>query len=126
MNETDDEKCSLNKKEQLLIEGYKSLTQYGCQMSQDHISTDRVMIPLSLAPALWVLAPPNGAIDGKAAETLILLGGIVFIVFWMLRNWRSEKRLYGNMGHITLNRDTTWLRGSPNIKSIYGSLAVRP
>ena len=77
-----------------LIEGYKSLTQYGCQMSQDHISTDRVMMPLSLAPALWVLAPPNGPIDGKLAETLILLGGTVFIVFWMLRNWRSGKRLH--------------------------------
>ena len=24
------------------------------------------------------------------------------------------------MGHITLNRGTTWLRGSPNIKAIYG------
>ena len=48
----DDEKCSLNKKEQLLIEGYRSLTEYGCQMSQDHISTDRVMIPLSLAARL--------------------------------------------------------------------------
>lgn len=77
-----------------LIEGYKSLTQYGCQMSQDHISTDRVMMPLSLAPALWVLAPPNGPVDGKLAETLILLGGVVFIVFWMLRNWRSGKRLH--------------------------------
>ena len=51
------EKNSLTRKEQLQIEGYRSLTEYGCQMSQDHISTDRVMIPLSLAPALWVLAP---------------------------------------------------------------------
>ena len=89
------EKNSLTRKEQLQIEGYRSLTEYGCQMSQDHISTDRVMIPLSLAPALWVLAPPNGEIASQWAETLILVGGIVFIVFWMLRNSRSERRLSG-------------------------------
>ena len=94
MNETDDEKCSLNKKEQLLIEGYKALNQYGCQMSQDHLSVDRIFMPLSLAPAYYVLTQPNGEIDSKAVESLILFGGVVFIVFWMLRNWRSKKRLY--------------------------------
>ena len=93
MYETENEQCSLNKKEQLQIEGYKSLTQYGCQMSQDHISTDRVMIPLSLAPAIWVLRPLNGPIDDNWAKTFILLGGCLLIGFWMLRNWRSGKRL---------------------------------
>ena len=83
----------MTRKEQLIIEGYKSLAQYGCQLSADHISTDRIMIPLSLAPAFYILAPPNGEIASKLAETLILLGGILFIVFWMLRNRRSEKRL---------------------------------
>ena len=94
MNETDNEKSSLNKKEQLLIEGYKALNQYGCQMSQDHLSVDRIFMPLSLAPAYYVLTQPNGEIDSKAVESLILFGGVVFIVFWMLRNWRSKKRLY--------------------------------
>ena len=88
------EKDSLTRKEQLEIEGYKSLTQYGCQMSQDHISTDRVMIPLSLAPAIWVLRPLNGQFDDNWAKTFILLGGASLIVFWMFRNGRSEKRLY--------------------------------
>ena len=88
------EKDSLTRKEQLEIEGYKSLTQYGCQMSQDHISTDRVMIPLSLAPAIWVLRPLNGQFNDNWANSFILLGGVVFIAFWMLRNRRSEKRLY--------------------------------
>ena len=84
---------SLTRKEQLQIEGYKSLTQYGCQMSQDHISTDRVMIPLSLAPAIWVLRPLNGQFEDNWAKTLILLGGVSLIVFWIYRNRRSEKRL---------------------------------
>lgn len=87
------EKDPLTRKEQLQIEGYKALMQYGCQMSADHISTDRVMIPLSLAPALWVLAPPNGPINSKVAQSLILLGGVVFIWSWMRRNSRSERRL---------------------------------
>ena len=52
------------------------------------------MIPLSLAPAFFVLPPQNGEIANQWAETLILVGGIVFIVFWMLRNWRNKKRLY--------------------------------
>ncbi len=79
---------------QHLIEGYKALTQYGCQLSADHISTDRIMIPLSLAPALLVLSPPNGEIVSRWAETLILLGGVVFIWFWHHRNLRNEKRLH--------------------------------
>ncbi len=77
-----------------LIEGYKSLTQYGCQMSADHISTDRIMIPVSLAPAFFVLAPQNVEITNQWAETLILMGGISLILFWMFRNSRSKKRLY--------------------------------
>ncbi len=88
------ESRSRSERDQLLIEGYKSLTQYGCQLSADHISTDRIMIPLSLAPAIWVLRPLNGEIDDSWAKTLILVGGFGFIVFWMLRNRRSEKRLY--------------------------------
>ena len=88
------EMASLTRKEKLGIEGYKALMQYGCQMSADHISTDRVMIPLSLAPALLVLAPPNEGIASNWAETWILLGGFVFTTFWMLRTRRSEKRLY--------------------------------
>lgn len=79
---------------QHLIAGYNSLTQYGCQLSADHISTDRIMIPLSLAPAFFVLAPQNGEIAGQFAETLILVGGVVFILFWRSRNLRNEKRLY--------------------------------
>ena len=74
--------------------GYKALNQYGCQMSQEHLSIDRIFMPLSLAPALWVLAPPNEAIENKFVESLILLGGMFFIGFWILRNWRSRKRLY--------------------------------
>ena len=88
------EKGPLTRKEQLQIEGYKALLHYGCQMSADHISTDRVMIPLSLAPALWVLRPLNGQFDDNWAKTFILLGGYWLIGFWMLRNQRSEKRLY--------------------------------
>ena len=79
---------------QHLIEGYKVLTQYGCQLSADHISTDRIMIPLSLAPAFFVLAPQNGKIASQWAETLILVGGVVFIWFWHQRNLRNEKRLH--------------------------------
>ena len=94
MNETDNEKCSLNKKEQLLIEGYKALMQYGCQMSQDHISTDRIMVPLSLAPALLALAPPYEHIPSPLARTLILAGGVILVEFWKRRNKRNERRLY--------------------------------
>lgn len=88
------ENNSLTPEQQLQIEGYKSLSEYGCQMSQDHISTDRVMIPLSLAPAFFVLAPPTEHDVSYIAKVFILLGGTSLIVFWMLRNKRSEKRLY--------------------------------
>lgn len=77
-----------------LTEGYKALTQYGCQLSADHISTDRIMIPLSLAPALFVLAPQNDMVYSKLAATLMLSGGVVFLWFWWQRNLRNEKRLH--------------------------------
>lgn len=82
----------MTRKEKLIIEGYKSLTQYGCQLSADHISTDRIMIPLSLAPALLVLAPQNGHVSGFA-KTMILVAGVFLILFWMYRNRRNAKRL---------------------------------
>ena len=82
----------MTRKEKLRIEGYKSLTQYGCQLSADHISTDRIMIPLSLAPALLVLAPQNGHVSGFA-KTMILVAGVFLILFWMYRNRRNAKRL---------------------------------
>ena len=94
MNETDNEKCSLNKKEQLLIEGYKALNQYGCQMSQDHLSVDRIFMPLLLAPPVFVLTSKDVQNAGKLAASLILGGGVLLLVFWTLRNWRSKKRLY--------------------------------
>ena len=49
------EKDPLTRKEQLQIEGYKALMQYGCQMSQDHVNYDRIIMPVSLLPAYFVL-----------------------------------------------------------------------
>lgn len=80
-------------KDLLQIEGYKALNQYGCQMSQEHLSFDRIFMPLSLAPVYFVLVPRDEPIS-KFVEILILLGGIFFIWIWRLRNRRSEKRLY--------------------------------
>ena len=51
------------------------------------------MIPLSLAPAFYVLAPPTEHDVNYIAKVCILLGGTSLIVFWMLRNKRSERRL---------------------------------
>lgn len=101
MNATNNEK-SLNKKEQLQIEGYKALNQYGCQLSADHLSTDKVLMPLSLGPALWVLSSPVGKIPSQWAESLILVGGVLLLVFWTLRNWRSKKRLYAIWDNLRL------------------------
>lgn len=84
----------MTRKEQLLIQGYNALTHYGCQLSADHIGTDRIMMPLSLAPALLVLAPPNGGIDGTLPKLFILSGGFFFVLFWKSRNLRNEKRLH--------------------------------
>ena len=93
MNGTDNEN-SLNKKEQFLIEGYKALNQYGCQMSQDHLSVDRIFMPLVLAPPVFVLTSKDVQSASKLAASLILGGGVLLLVFWTLRNWRSKKRLY--------------------------------
>ena len=120
MNETDDEKCSLNKKEQLLIEGYKALNQYGCQMSQDHLSVDRIFMPLSLAPAIWVLRPLNGPIDDNWAKSFILLGGRLLIGFWMLRNWRSGKRLSAIWDILRLIKEQLGFKAYRTLKTFMG------
>ena len=49
------EKAPLTRKEQLEIEGYKALMQYGVQLSQDHLNYDRIFMPLTFVPAYFVL-----------------------------------------------------------------------
>ena len=88
------QKEPLSPKQQLEIEGYKALMQYGCQMSQDHLNYDKIMMPVSLAPAYFVLTSPAGKIPSQWAESLILVGGFLLLVFWVLRNIRSRARLY--------------------------------
>ena len=79
---------------QHLIEGYKALMQYGCQLSGDHINYDRIFMPLSLVPAFLVLSSPDIQNSGKQAELSILSGGFLLLLFWFFRNIRSQKRLY--------------------------------
>ena len=88
------EKIPLTRKEQLQIEGYKALMQYGVQLSQDHLNYDKILMPISLAPALWVISSPVGKIPSRWAETWILVGGVLLLLFWVLRNIRSRTRLY--------------------------------
>ncbi len=88
------EKDSQDPKEHLKLEGYKALMQYGCQMSQDHLNYDRILMPLSLVPAFLVLTSPDVHCAGKLAASLILGGGFALLLFWFFRNLRSRKRLY--------------------------------
>ena len=79
---------------QHLIEGYKALMQYGCQISQDHLNYDRILMPISLIPAFLVLTSPDVHCAGKLAASLILGGGFALLLFWLFRNLRSRKRIY--------------------------------
>ncbi|MDE0297271.1 MAG: hypothetical protein OXN17_01395 [Candidatus Poribacteria bacterium] len=117
MNTRENDTNSLTRTEQLKLEGYKALNQYGCQMSQDHISTDRVMIPLSLAPALWVLIPLKGEFENNWDKTFVLLGGASLIVFWRLRNWRSGKRLSAIWDILRLMEYQLWFAAYRTLKS---------
>ena len=88
------EKEHLTRKEQVQIEGYKALMQYGCQMSQDHLNYDKIMMPVSLAPAYFVLTSLDVQEAGPVAELLIWGAGVLLLAFWVLRNIRSRTRLY--------------------------------
>ena len=94
MNDKENDTNSLTRTEQLKLEGYKALNQYGCQMSQDHLSVDRIFMPLLLVPAFLVLTSEDVQKAGKLEASLILGAGVLLLVFWTLRNWRSKKRLY--------------------------------
>ena len=88
------EKDPLTRKEQLQIEGYKALMQYGCQMSQDHVNYDRIIMPVSLLPAYFVLTSSDLQDAGLLAELVIWSAGLVLLLFWHSRNIRSKDRLY--------------------------------
>ncbi len=88
------EKRTRSEMDLLKIEGYKSLTQYGCQLSQDQLNYDKILLPLLIAAPLLVLDSDNTIKTSKTGDLIILIGGLVFLVFWHLRNWRSRVRLY--------------------------------
>ena len=79
---------------QHLIEGYKALMQYGVQMSQDHLNYDRIIMPLSLVPAYFVLTSWDLQEAGPLAELVIWGAGPLLLWFWHSRNKRSRDRLY--------------------------------
>lgn len=60
-----------NDEKKHLLEGYKVLMQYGIQMSQDHLNYDKILMPLSLVPAFFVLTSADVQKAGLAAELLI-------------------------------------------------------
>ena len=93
MSEKECKDIALTPKQQLLIEGYKALMQYGCQMSQDHLSVDRIFMPLSLVPAYFVLTSLDVREAGWPAEVLIWCAGGLLLWFWHSRNKRSAARL---------------------------------
>lgn len=79
---------------QNLIEGYKALMQYGVQLSQDHVNYDKIIMPLSLVPAYFVLTSSDLQEAGPVAELLIWSAGPLLLWFWHTRNKRSKDRLY--------------------------------
>ncbi len=85
---------SKDPKETVKLEVYKGLIQYGCQMSQDHLNYDRILMPISLVPAYLVLTSLDVREAGLPAELIILFGGFLLLVFWIMRNIRSRARLY--------------------------------
>ena len=94
MSKHNDDNNQLSKKEQLEIEVYKGLIQYGCQMSADHINYDRLLMPISLVPAYLLLTSLDVQEAGWPAQIIIWLGGFLLVGFWAMRNIRSRARLY--------------------------------
>lgn len=94
MSEKECKDNALTSKQQLKIEGYKTLMQYGIQMSQDHVSIDRIFMPLSLVPAYILFTSSDIKEAGIIAELVVWSTGILLLLFWHLRNWRSRERLY--------------------------------
>ena len=69
------EKAPLTRKEQLEIEGYKALMQYGVQLSQDHVNYDKIIMPLSLVPAYFVLTSSDLQDTWLLVELVVLAAG---------------------------------------------------
>ena len=51
-------------------------------------------MPISLVPAYLVLTSLDVREAGLPAELIILFGGFLLLVFWIMRNIRSRARLY--------------------------------
>lgn len=89
MTEDASKDTKLNRYDQLMIEGYRSLGEWNCQQSEDHLTFDKVFMPVIIGAP--ILALNQGEIR---IATFTLVGGVLLLLFWFFRNLRSKMRIY--------------------------------
>ena len=83
---------TLTRRDKLMLEGYKALNVWNCQQSQDHLTFDKVFMPVVVGAPILALAQRDD--DKTELGLLILAGGLGLLIFWFFRNLRSRMRMY--------------------------------